>query len=80
MTKTSTPPRKAIYPRPGSHADTILSFIKLNEGTTTNRIITKLGLNPSVVRKALATLVQKERILDEMDGEGNHNWRIRGVL
>ncbi len=68
------------YPRPGSNAERILHFIISNEGTTTNKIITSLKMNPSVVRKCLAGLVATGKIEDRPDSDKNHHYHPKKVL
>lgn len=72
--------RMKTYPRPGTHADTILAYIKKNEGTTKNGIITGLGLNPGIVRKAVSALLDAGVIKDAPDESQNHHYSAMSVL
>lgn len=63
-----------VYPRSGTHADRILTFIKKHEGTTKNSIIEALELNPSVVRDVMRILVRKGLVMDLPDSEGRHHY------
>lgn len=71
---------KVIYPEPGTRAAQVLHYIAENEGTTKNKIITALRMNPSVVKKCVQALMENERIVDEPDDQRHHHYRVRGNL
>jgi len=68
---------KNIYPRPGTHAETIRDFVQAHDGITTNGIISGLKLNPSVVRKCLRVLVEKGALVDRPDEARNHHYSAK---
>lgn len=65
------------YPRPGSNAERILDHIQENDGVTTNAIIRTLAMNPSVVRKCLASLIDRGFIVDKPDEAKNHHYSAK---
>lgn len=65
---------RPVYPRPGTHAETILEFVKANDGTTTNGIVSGLKMNPSVVRKCLSVLVERGALKDNRDANRHHHF------
>jgi hypothetical protein len=65
------------YPRPGSHAERILQFIEANDGTTTNGVISGLKLNPSIVRKCLAVLMDRGLLIDRPDEQKHHHYSAK---
>jgi len=67
-----------MYPRPGTHAEKILTFVSDNPGASTNRVISKLSLNPSVARKCLAILVERGLLVDSRDDNGFHHYTAKG--
>jgi predicted transcriptional regulator len=67
----------ATYPRPGTHADRVLSHIKSNPGTTKNGIIEALKLNPSVVRDIMRILLNKNLVTDQPDSEQRHHYTAK---
>lgn len=79
MQKTRPAPAKQVYPRPGSHAETILNFVVANPGTTTNGVISGLSMNPSVVRKCLTVLLERGRIEDRPDDKQHHHYTAKDV-
>jgi DNA-binding IclR family transcriptional regulator len=68
---------KRLYPRPGTHAESILEFVQTHDGTTTNGIIAALKLNPSVVRKCLRVLMEKGSLVDRPDASRNHHYSAK---
>lgn len=70
-------PRETIYPRPGTHAETVLTYVQSNDGTTTNGIISGLKMNPSVVRKCLKVLSERQKVTDSMDDNGHHHFSAK---
>jgi hypothetical protein len=70
--KTAVP--TSSYPRPGSHAERILVYVTANDGTTTNGIISGLKLNPSIVRKCLAVLMERGLLRDNPDENRHHHY------
>lgn len=72
--------RTRTYPRPDTHAHAILSYIKENEGTTKNGIITGLQLNPGIVRKAVVALLEAGAIKDAPDQNQNHHYSAMDPL
>ncbi len=79
-TKTGAPPARRVYPQPGSNAATVLDFIVLNPGVTTNGVINGLTMNPSTARKCLKTLLERDKIADEPDSDGNHHYTAKSAL
>jgi len=74
MPKTTT---MVVYPRPGTHAETILKYVQSNDRTTTNGIISGLKMNPSIVRKCLGVLVERGMLLDEPDENQHHHYTAK---
>lgn len=66
-----------VYPQPGTMADRILEFIRDNPRVSTNRILTKLDLNPSPARKCIKALIERGLVTDRPDGKGNHHYTAR---
>lgn len=73
--KAST--RPAVYPLPGTHAETIMKYVQEHDGTTTNGIIEGLGMNPSTVRKCLAVLVDRGVLKDAPDANKHHHYTAK---
>lgn len=71
---------KTTYPIPGTHAETILDDVRGHDATTTHGIISRLKLNPSVVRKSLTVLVAKGRLIDRVDDKGIHHWSVKDTV
>lgn len=69
-----------VYPQPGTHAETVATFVSANPGVTTNGIIVGLKMNPSYVRRILRNLLHKEVIEDRPDGDQNHHYHTRRHL
>ena len=65
------------YPQAGTKAERVLEFIRDNPTTSRNAIISKLELNPSVVRKAVSALLEHEVIVDEPDERGFHRYTAK---
>jgi DNA-binding IclR family transcriptional regulator len=80
MAKSAATVPRSVYPQPDTHAARILDYIKQNEGTTKNAIIEALGLNPSVVRDVMRTMVQRNLVTDKPDSEGRHHFTAKVVL
>lgn len=78
MTETKIAPIRRVYPREGSNAATILDFILRTPEVTTNGVINGLSMNPSTVRKCLKVLLERDKITDEPDGDGNHHYTAKG--
>lgn len=77
MSKTQSSPRPAVYPLPGTHAETIRDYVIANPNTTTNGIIEGLKMNPSVVRKCLAVLVDRGVLVDAPDDNKHHHYTAK---
>jgi predicted transcriptional regulator len=67
-----------VYPQPGTNADRILQFIRDNPDTSISNITTKLNMNPSPTRDLLQALEAKGLIKDEKNGQGHHQYRVKG--
>lgn len=84
-TMTTRQPRAAkrpadrAYPRPGTNAMRVLVFIRENPGTSTNNVITKLGLNPTIARKCITALLGHQKIEDKPTDAGHHAYSIKGA-
>ena len=69
---------KGRYPLPGTNAERVLNFIALNPDTTTNKIIEKLAMNPTVARKCLKSLLEHSKIKDMPDENQHHHYTVLG--
>lgn len=65
------------YPQEGTKAEEVLDFIMMNPGTSRNAIINRLGLNPSVVRKAVSALLDHGVIEDTPNEAGHHRYTAK---
>ncbi len=65
------------YPMPGSNAERILNYIQANPGASTNKGITGLEMNPSVVRKCLTNLMTKGLLEDRPSQDGIHHYSAK---
>lgn len=70
-------PADRAYPRTGTNAMRVLVFIRENPGTSTNNLIVKLSLNPTVARKCLAGLLEHHQIEDQPNDNGHHSYTVR---
>lgn len=68
------------FPRPGTNAERILTFIASNPGATRNSIIKGLGLNPSPARTYLKSLVQHGLVKHDVDEQGFHHYTAKSTL
>jgi predicted transcriptional regulator len=66
------------YPLPGTNAERVLNFIIDNPETTTNKIIEKLAMNPTVARKCLKSLIEHSKIKDAPDENQHHHYTALG--
>lgn len=66
------------YPLPGTNAERVLEYVLANPETTTNQIIEKLAMNPTVARKCLKSLIDHSKIRDEPDENGHHHYTAHG--
>ncbi len=62
------------YPLADTHAERILEYIRANPETSRNGIISALELNPSIVRRYVQVLLDRELIVDEQTEEGHHRY------
>jgi DNA-binding IclR family transcriptional regulator len=67
------------YPQTGTNADTILEHIRGNPGVSRNGIISTLGLNPSVVKKTIANLIDHDLVVDDPDERGFHRYSVKAA-
>lgn len=65
---------KTQYPLPGTNAERVLAHLVANPGSSTNSIISALGMNPTVARKCITSLLQHSRIKDTAESENQHEW------
>jgi hypothetical protein len=65
------------YPAVGTKAAQVLGFIQGNPGISRNGIINGLSLNPNVVKKAVQSLLEHERIVDHPDERGYHRYSAK---
>lgn len=73
-TRADIPVRRADYPLAGTNADKVLEAIKGEPGISTNQIIKQTSLNPAVVRKCLANLIERGRVTDNPTSHGYHSY------
>lgn len=62
------------YPVPGTNAEKILEFVQANPTTTRYGIISKLEMNPGVVKKAMVGLIDAGLVKDVPDAQGHHHY------
>ena len=65
------------YPHAGTNAETILTHIRANPGSSRNSIITALDLNPSLVKKTIKTLMEHGLVQDKPDARGYHSYTAK---
>lgn len=73
-------PSARIYPLPGTNAHRVLRCVQENPGISTNGVIVKLGLNPTVARKCLHGLLNNGKISDVLNSGGHHSYTVRTLL
>ena len=73
-------PADRAYPQSGTNAMRVLVFIRENPGTSTNNVITKLGLNPTIARKCITALLDHQKIEDNQNAQGHHSYSVKGRL
>lgn len=60
------------YPQPGTMAERILGYIRVNPGASPSGIHRKLVLNPSPARDCIRKLLDKGLIEDRQEGSVHH--------
>lgn len=68
------PVKTKRYPLPNTNAATVLDYLKKNPGVSTNHLMVKLKLNPTIARKCLDGLVKHGMVRDRPDQIGHHKW------
>lgn len=77
MATAAARPSAKIYPLPETNASRVLVFIRENPGTSTNNVITGLRMNPTVVRKCIANLLEHNKISDKVNDQGHHSYTVK---
>lgn len=68
------------YPLPGTNAERVLNYIIANPGVSTNKIIEKLSMNPTVARKCVKSLLEHSKIKDNPTEAGHHSYTAHGSV
>lgn len=74
------PTKTKTYPRPGTNAERILHYIRINPGASVTKIWNALRMNPSPTRTCITALLEHGLIEDQPDASGHHHFVVKDTV